>query len=302
MIKKEIYPGVIVYKNLFNDINYTLDIVKKSIFQDSDIHIKKWYEWEPYGVMSSSNFNIINNKVDSLEANNQYKILSEISYLHKKVAIDYLKDKQHSNIIPAYINNFDLNDDRWINSDLSILKHIFSNNNLNLESRNKNMQMDYHTDEYIFNAESRGDKFILTINFYLNDDYTGGEISFVNDNDEIINIIDYRPEAGDVIVYPSFSPYFHGVIPIQSGNKYLIRTFLKWKYEGSDEWIKNEIFYGKDPWKEIQNNLEQSEYNKGKTWRHFIREGQIDDVGDRPYTKHIINGNIKYLDGRSINE
>lgn len=293
MIKKDITPFVRIYKNLFKNINNTLDVVKKSIDQNSDLYIKKWYGWEPYGIMSSSDFNIVKKEFDDGSSIEQYSTLLEINSLYKFVAIDYLQDKKDFAILPKYINEFELKSSKWINSEISILKHELS--------ENKIMQMDYHTDEYIFNSEARSNKFILTINFYLNDDYMGGEISFTKDDEDPVTILNYKPEAGDIVVYPSFNPYFHGVAPLESGEKYLIRTFLKWDYEGSEDWLKNETFYTSSVWSKMQDEFEKSEYQKGKTWRHFVKDGQK-QTEHRPYTKQINNDNIKYLNGRDINE
>lgn len=55
---------------------------------------------------------------------------------------------------------------------------------------------------------------VLSTVMYLNDDYEGGEIEFVNSNVKI------KPPAGSVIFFPSNFLYVHEVHPIVSGFRY----------------------------------------------------------------------------------
>jgi len=66
-------------------------------------------------------------------------------------------------------------------------------------------------------------KQVLSIVLYLNDDYTGGELYFKNQDIKI------KPEAGSLIAFPSTDPYFHESLTVTSGIKYISPGF----------WIKN---------------------------------------------------------------
>lgn len=57
--------------------------------------------------------------------------------------------------------------------------------------------------------------------YYLNDNYTGGELVFTN--------LDLRisPKANSMLIFPSGPEYAHEVLPVTYGNKYVISTFLK---------------------------------------------------------------------------
>jgi predicted 2-oxoglutarate/Fe(II)-dependent dioxygenase YbiX len=55
---------------------------------------------------------------------------------------------------------------------------------------------------------------------YLNDNYTGGEIEFVNHNVKI------KPKAGSLYLFPATFAYRHIAHPVTSGTKYAIVTFL----------------------------------------------------------------------------
>ena len=55
---------------------------------------------------------------------------------------------------------------------------------------------------------------------YLNDDYAGGELEFVNHNLKI------KPKAGSLFLFPSSYPYRHIAHPVVDGTKYAIVTWL----------------------------------------------------------------------------
>ena len=56
---------------------------------------------------------------------------------------------------------------------------------------------------------------------YLNDDYEGGEVEFVNFGIKI------KPKAGMLLLFPSNYAYSHIAHPVTSGTKYAIVTWLK---------------------------------------------------------------------------
>lgn len=56
---------------------------------------------------------------------------------------------------------------------------------------------------------------------YLNNNYEGGEIEFVNFNIKI------KPEPGMLILFPSSFPYAHIAHPVNEGTKYAIVTWIK---------------------------------------------------------------------------
>lgn len=59
---------------------------------------------------------------------------------------------------------------------------------------------------------------------YLNDDYDGGEIEFVNYGIKI------KPEAGTLLLFPSNYAYKHIAHPVTDGKKYAIVTWIMDRY------------------------------------------------------------------------
>jgi predicted 2-oxoglutarate/Fe(II)-dependent dioxygenase YbiX len=55
---------------------------------------------------------------------------------------------------------------------------------------------------------------------YLNDDYEGGEVEFVNFGVKI------KPKAGMLLLFPSTYPYRHIAHPVKDGTKYAIVTWI----------------------------------------------------------------------------
>jgi predicted 2-oxoglutarate/Fe(II)-dependent dioxygenase YbiX len=55
---------------------------------------------------------------------------------------------------------------------------------------------------------------------YLNDEYSGGELEFINFN------ITIKPKAGMLVIFPSNYPYSHIAHPVKTGTKYAIVTWL----------------------------------------------------------------------------
>lgn len=124
--------------------------------------------------------------------------------------------------------------------------------------------MMHHTDFQRNIAYTPGEKFGITAVFYLNDDYDGGEVMyrFLNNND--INIIEedymYKPGKGDIVVFLSGHPHYHGVKTVTKGEKYIIRNYWRYEYPGHPLWLQLEQKYGKEIWE--QKEKERKKFNE----------------------------------------
>jgi hypothetical protein len=98
-----------------------------------------------------------------------------------------------------------------------------------------------------FDAQAGDQTLKYSMIFYLNDNYEGGEISFIirepdlrlpenghlrpkdDINDpENKNLVDFylKPNAGDALIFPSTAPYRHQVHLMKEGEKYIIPGFI----------------------------------------------------------------------------
>lgn len=115
--------------------------------------------------------------------------------------------------------------------------------------------MTYHTDYIQEKHFLPGFKFHTTVLFYPNDNYEGGEISFLEFDDKEKNILwykDYKPKAGDVVVFSTKPPIYHGVLENKSAEKYIVRTYWRTMEEETDEWKEGIKTYGEEKWNELQ--------------------------------------------------
>ena len=57
--------------------------------------------------------------------------------------------------------------------------------------------------------------------YYLNENYTGGEINFPRFN------ITFKPKANQMLMFPSTYVYNHSVSPVIEGKRYAVVSWLK---------------------------------------------------------------------------
>ena len=94
---------------------------------------------------------------------------------------------------------------------------------INVEGDTGYILLKYKIDDYVrehvdtYAVEHR----TLSCSIILNDDYEGGEISFFNDK--------ARPflKKGDMLIFPSGFTYPHQVLPVTSGTRYAVITWIK---------------------------------------------------------------------------
>ena len=119
---------------------------------------------------------------------------------------------------------------------------------------NEAQGMNYHTDFQEERREDPGLKFGTTCLFYLNDDYDEGGINLIelsDDKETLINHIFYKPEAGDLIMFPSGHPFYHSPMIAKNGSKALIRAYWRYEYPGSEAWHAEKNQNTEEAWKEI---------------------------------------------------
>ena len=57
--------------------------------------------------------------------------------------------------------------------------------------------------------------------YYINDDYSGGEINFPRFN------LSFKPKANQMIIFPSTYVYNHSVSPVTEGERYAVVSWMR---------------------------------------------------------------------------
>ena len=250
---EEIYPNIFVYHDMLSDPQKTYNVLLNSEKENlEDGYFSKWTDWSVFGTYTKDS-----NKenVDNLKNKEKFlleKSISDEIYLSYSKAINHYFKKTNIKIP----ENASLTDNSYCKyaDSINVLKN--------------NMTMQYHTDYIISEKDMPGPKFHTTCTFYINDDYNGGEIEFYVDN----NFITYKPKAGDILIFPSTEPYWHGVKTINSGNKFFIRSFIMFPFDGTEEWLKNQKEHGAYRWAQLE--IDRCE-KENKNNMLYIKDGKI---------------------------
>jgi len=317
MNKTTIMPQVVVYRDIFSeeDLNLLMNEIQKSelnidgmdyaLPEDSayfDKHgpqpenrndgslIYTWTPWYTFGSRSIWS-NIENQNDNSLQAAGFRIIKNAISIVH----LDYIKNWSKENFWNDKINDWNLsdNDDEFdpelVLSTIEILKHRINNDS--------DYTIHPHTDSHEHRAEEPGPKHILTYTIYLNDDYKGGEVDFVDEHNK--HLIAYKPKRGDITVFPSGLPFWHGARAAYSGsNKIFLRTFLLYRYGGSKRWLDGIRNHGVTRWLESENKEIKKILDEGNVGRQIVRPGE--EARDYENLVPLYITQETYIDGREL--
>lgn len=255
------YPKILVYKNLFKDLNKTLSVLKRAEFEEEQDKTKRksmlgpWHEWYIFGLELDEWQ--LGRSQESDQTKEELEVLNEIIENFYIATEHYFK---HYDITP---------DDHWFRMGPSICKYFHQEPNGPEVSADvkQGLAMHYHSDFQIENKDEPGHKFAITCCMYLNDDFEGGEVDFmVGDKLKL-----YTPKAGDIMIFPAGNPeiesaddlYYHGVKQIVGADKYFIRCNWVYYSPGSPEWQANEEKYGAPLWAEMEKDRKRTEREKG---------------------------------------
>lgn len=286
--KTVIYPRVNVYKNAIPNHKEFIELLELSQTQEPSFLFKSWDDWYGFGLM----MNLGMTKTHKYDNDWEGKPL-DLSIDYAKRQSEFLEtlDKVFNSVTKDYIDEYKITLPNWHPSGFSICKYKET-------SQENHLAMHYHTDYVGAAADDPGLKFAITCTMYLNDDYEGGGLSFLEE--ESGEVVNYKPKAGDVVVFPSGDPitgasrYFHGVDKISNGDKYLVRTFWQYEYEGSDYWHEGYKTHGKDKWESIRKNEMKESMLSGKWHRYVISEGESPNSSisrSRPSVGKVLDAN-----------
>jgi hypothetical protein len=246
-----------------------------------------WAPWYTYGSRSIWGYPNSNDEQDNQALG--FRLLNDAIL---KCHDDYCKDYAESGRWPYKINDWSIGtteDDEMVLSTLEILKH-----RKNIDSK---YTIGVHTDWHNHRDDEPGPKQILTYTIYLNDDYAGGEIDFVDEENK--SLIVYKPKAGDITVFPAGRPYWHGARAVTSDeSKIFIRTFAILRLPITQKWMDGIRIYGPTRFLEIENERLKNVVDSGSVGRQVVFEGNTPDVNN-PNPPLFVNKEI-YIDGVDV--
>ena len=229
---------ILLFKNVLNNPKEVYNFVLKTK-NEKDLNFGEWTKWGNIGSYSKAypqNTREWRNRSD--QSSNIVKECLDIFFQALKIYKDSYMNEEYFNMheyplnFPTSQEDFDLNNpENYSMSDLPIFE-------IPSTEIGKNKSMDIHLDRSFW--YQGGSRHIFNFNIYINDDYEGGEIFFIDiDNAEKKIYIDsngnqieylladkpltYRMEAGDAMLFRT--DVYHGVRPT-IGNKFYFRQFL----------------------------------------------------------------------------
>ena len=259
-----LFDDVIVYKNALPNTSTIMDILQKSKLKQKEENtlFSEWGSWYGFGdqvgmpwvpwvgtidQIINNDFIIKNSEILNDEDEQKYvaEVISSVFYAITK---DYMA---RTKILPI----------DWTPMGIAVCRYQVIDT--------PELGMAYHTDYVESKIGEPGYKFGITCTMYPNDNYKGGEILFLNT--DTTQVIEYTPSAGDIVMFPSAAPYYHGVNKILEGEKYIVRVFWGYDFPGSEEWFLNEKKYGKEEWakmqaEEVKRHFHVGTYHKEVVW------------------------------------
>lgn len=217
-------------------------------------HLKTWDPWAMFGTYSQEK----SEHEEHGETGEQY---DDEKYLADKVKEAY------SIAIDHYIDNLKLE----VPQGSSLASSSFSKYKKDSISFDKELAMNYHIDFIKSEAEMPGNKFFITCTTYINDNYDGGSVEFyITDTGEKVS---YKPKAGEILVFPSIEPYYHGVTNIHNGEKFFIRNFIMYPFNGTEKWLKKQKDYGAYNW--MKKEFARCDYENPRNMIYLYEGKQI---------------------------
>ena len=238
---EKIHSTAWVFKNA---IKNSKEIIK--YFEEN----REWKDWYTFGrVCDGLDFDM---RFEEFPTPEQWESLK--AYQDREVGGRNYFEDQINNLFyettKLYVEGNNSYLDNWACDGWNVAKYI-----PNLEDH-PDYAMSHHTDFQREFAYNPGLKFGITAVFYLNDNYEGGEVLFrfldKDDPSVIKEDYSYKPGEGDILVFPSGPPHYHGVKAVTSGEKYIIRNYWRYDYPGHPLWLKLQEKYGEDIWRQLE--------------------------------------------------
>ena len=218
MEKIIVAPQIVIYKNIFKDSKFLISLLEEN---DSNSIFGEWRPWYEQGMRK----NVLLDEGISLDTEKrklELHILNKISDIVDYIQIDYFNMyKGNNGIWPEYIKDWDILDAPLEKKYIDYFKYTLDKSN---NIKDDTLAMDYHVDEFVIPGTYKKTRSVVTINFYLNNNYAGGEICMYDSISK--KSFKYKPNPGDVVIMPSTYPFYHAVKSYSKADRYFLRTFI----------------------------------------------------------------------------
>jgi hypothetical protein len=200
MNKEEIAPGIVVYNDVIPDSeNLYIDIEEGIVSANMN--------WTAASVKEGSDPTVNTKTRDTNSIG--------VAYLGEKkdiLSVNNMSEFFFVNLNNIFFENFDP-----IEKDYMSSYGIYSewHDSYGILKYGEGQQFTNHIDDH-----PSYHRRVSTV-YYLNDNYTGGEINFPRFN------ITFKPKANQMIVFPSTYVYNHSVSPVIEGERYAVVSWMK---------------------------------------------------------------------------
>ena len=231
---QQLCDDVFLYPNALKNASPLLEMIKfLENSQERSIITSGWGPWGSYGKTAF----YYNNLSSSLEEEITDRAFRDVGpdilsndEMYKRTLFELLVANMLMGLSQKIIHNF-LNKNNFkvpknsFFTRVDLCKYTFQQDGLV-----DGLEMPFHNDYVTGDHYLSCDKFLVSCNTYFNNDFEGAEIVFYSNG----KMIEYKPCAGDVIVFPSGHPdyvsnsYCLHAVNRGSGSRYISRYFLKY--------------------------------------------------------------------------
>ena len=200
MIKEEIAPGIVVYSNVIPD--------SETLYTDiEEGALSAKISWAAAGVKEESDAKVNTKTRDTSTIGVNY-----LGNVKDVLLVNNVKELFFTNLNNIFFESFDPIEKDYLSS-----YGIFSewHDSYGILKYGEGQQFTNHIDDH-----PSYHRRISTV-YYLNDNYTGGEINFPRFN------ITFKPKANQMIIFPSTYVYNHSVSPVIEGERYAVVSWMK---------------------------------------------------------------------------
>ncbi len=194
MVKKEIAPGIVVYSDLIDGHENLVNDIEEGMTSSG-------IEWFSATVIGG---------VDTKVRNTSSISVPFINGIDEEYST--LVDAFQKNIANLFYNTLVVAEKEYM---ASYGDYFSDHDNYQLLKYGKGQYFTNHIDDHPQYHRR------LSSVYYLNDNYTGGEINFPRFE------ISYKPKANEMIIFPSTYVYNHSVSEVTDGTRYAVASWIK---------------------------------------------------------------------------